>query len=186
MDRFEFDDDYVRRLLERDGETCEHFDRYFRDLMNASLSRRLSSRMEIEDVIQDVFRRVFEHLHELRDGRALGAFVNGFRRNVLMEHYREKARTVPLVDPPDEPDSHDQYEDLRIKMLMFQVRKELAKFEKEWPEEAALLRAVDLEEEDRAEVCRRYGITPKYLRVRLHRARRKFLERWLGVRRRKK
>lgn len=138
--------------------------------------------MEIDDVIQEVFLRVYEHLHELRDGRALGAFVNGFRRNVLLEHYRGKARTVLLVDSQDEPGPDDPHKDLSIKMLISQVRKALAEFEKEWSEEAALLRAVYLDEEDRDKVCRRYGIKAKYLRVRLHRAKKKFLARWLGRR----
>jgi RNA polymerase sigma-70 factor, ECF subfamily len=177
MDRFEFDDDYVRRLREGDRETTEHFDRYFRDLMSASLHRRLSSKSEIDDVIQDVFARVYEHLHELRDGRALGAFVNGFRRNVLLEHYRDNQRSMQLADPLDEPDPVDHEEALHIIILKAQVRRELAELEKHWPEEAALLRA-DLDDEDRDELCRRLGITSKNLRVRLHRARKKFLERW--------
>ena len=73
MDRFSFDDDYVRRLREGDRETAAHFYSYFRDLLLMKLRRRLSSAHAVDEVRQEVFMRTLERLDQVRDGRKLGA-----------------------------------------------------------------------------------------------------------------
>src|SRR5437764_6868911 len=100
MDLFAFDDDYVRRLRDRDARTEEHFHRYFRDLLRIKLRSRLRSADDVEDVCQEVFLRVLRTLrgaeNPLRDGRKLGAFVVGVCNNTLLERYRIDVRTEPL------------------------------------------------------------------------------------------
>jgi RNA polymerase sigma-70 factor, ECF subfamily len=44
------------------------------------------------------------------------------------------------------------------------------------PKDRDLLRAVFLEEGDKDEICRRFGVDRDYLRVRLHRAKERFKE----------
>jgi RNA polymerase sigma-70 factor (ECF subfamily) len=171
MERFSFDDDYVRRLREGDRETAAHFFSYFRDLLLAKLRRRLRSMDAVEEVRQEVFLRVLERLDQVRDGRKLGAFVNSVCTNVLLEHYRGERRAVALdEDSPylDAFDVESAYDAIRSSQ---RVRRVLGMLE---PRDAEILRAAFLDEGDKGDVCRRYGIDREYLRVLLHRAKEKF------------
>lgn len=171
MERFSFDDDYVRRLREGDRETAAHFFSYFRDLLLAKLRRRLRSMEAVEEIRQEVFLRVLERLDQVRDGRKLGAFVNAVCTNVLLEHYRGERRAVALDEDSPYADTFDvesAYDTIRS---TDRVRRVLSSLE---PRDAEILRAAFLEEGDKAEICERYGIEREYLRVLLHRAKEKF------------
>jgi RNA polymerase sigma-70 factor (ECF subfamily) len=171
MERFSFDDDYVRRLREGDRETAAHFFSYFRDLLLAKLRRRLRTMEAVEEVRQEVFLRVLERLDQVRDGRKLGAFVNSVCTNVLLEHYRGERRAVALDEDSPYADTFDvesAYDTIRSTN---RVRRVLSSLE---PRDAEILRAAFLEEGDKGEICRRYGIEREYLRVLLHRAKEKF------------
>jgi RNA polymerase sigma-70 factor (ECF subfamily) len=171
MELFAFDDDYVRRLREGDRDTEEHFHAYFRDLLLLKLRRKLGSMEAVDEVRQEVFVRALARLGELRDGRKLGAFMNGICNLVLMEYYRASQRAEALDEHADvaaEGDPDSEYDTLRSRA---RVRRILAAL----PErDAEILKAVFLDEGDKEEICRRYGIDRDYLRVLLHRAKDKF------------
>ncbi|HYO76239.1 MAG TPA: sigma-70 family RNA polymerase sigma factor [Thermoanaerobaculia bacterium] len=171
MDLFSFDDDYVRRLREGDRETAAHFYSYFRDLLHAKLRRKLRSMEAIEEVRQEVFARTIERLGDISDGRKLGAFVNSTCNHVLMEFYRQENRAVPLDDQPDVTAPGDPDAAFDAARNSARVRTVLASLDER---EAAILRAVFLEEGDKQEICDRFGVDRQYLRVLLHRAKAKF------------
>ena len=108
LDRFDFDQAYVERLVAGDPETEQHFAKYFGDLLTIKLRSRLRSPAQAEDARQETFRRVLTTLKQrggLKAAEHLGAFVNGVCNNVLFEQYRAGSRTDPLadeVDPADE------------------------------------------------------------------------------------
>ena len=176
MERFPFDDDYVRRLKERDPHVSEHFSTYFGGLLLAKLRRRLRSREEIEDVRQEVLIRVLMKLDDLQDSRKLGAYVYSFCDMVLKEEGRRRLRDVVMPgenpDPPDPKDLEKELEDAETRM---QVRETLASLP---PRDAELLREVFLEEADRDEICRRRGVDRAYLRVLAHRALKHFRKKY--------
>lgn len=176
MELFVFDDDYVRRLREGDRETAAHFHAYFRDLLLLKLRRRLRSLDAIDEVRQEVFVRCLQHLDSLEDARKLGAFVNAICNRVLMEYYRAEGRTDALDEQAEIADSTDlnvTYDSARSSARVRRVLETL-------PErDADILRAVFLEEADKDEVCRRFGIDRGYLRVLLHRAKEKFRAHYL-------
>jgi RNA polymerase sigma factor (sigma-70 family) len=172
MDRFTFDDLYVRRLKEHDREIEDHFSEYFRGILLAKLRMKFSPQ-DVDDVIQDVQMRVLERLDELREGSKLGAFVLGVCKYVVLELYDPKnSRTESLGEKHDEIKGPSDIEAELIK-------KETAAFVRHVlsdmgnSRKAQILRAVFLEE-DRDSICRRFKITPENLRVVLHRARKKF------------
>lgn len=184
MDLYAFDDDYVRRLIEGDRWTEEHFLRYFNELLLIKLRSRLSSMQAIEDVRQDVFLRVFRKLRSpdgIRDGRKLGSFVNSVCNNVLLESYRTKGGVESLGVQHDNvaADAISVEEALLDGETAIQVRRVLDEME---PKDADLLRAIFLEERDKNEICSEYGVDRGYLRVLLHRAKEKFRSRFLGTR----
>lgn len=176
MELFAFDDEYVRRLREGDRETEEHFHSYFRDLLLLKLRRRLGSMEAVDEVRQEVFVRALARLGELRDGRKLGAFMNGICNLVLMEYYRAAARAETLDEPKDVAAGTDPDYDFDSARSRARVRRILAAL----PErDAEILRAVFLDEGDKEEVCRRYGVDRDYLRVLLHRAKDKFRQEYV-------
>jgi RNA polymerase sigma-70 factor, ECF subfamily len=179
---YSFDDDYVRRLREGDRWTEEHFLRYFGELLLIKLRSRLSSVQAIEDIRQEVFVRIFRVLRSeegVRDGRKLGSFVNSVCNNVLLESYRERGLGEPLTEEHGKvADQGTSVEDAMVTGEMkAQVQRVLEQLD---PKDAKLLRSVFLEERDKDEICREYGVDRDYLRVLLYRAKEKFRSTFLG------
>jgi RNA polymerase sigma-70 factor (ECF subfamily) len=174
---YEFDDDYVRRLRDSDSWTEEHFSRYFNELLLIKLRSRLRTIEAIDDVRQEVFVRVLRTLRAadgLRDGRKLGAFVNSVCNNVLLEWYRSGKRTDQLdgaqyAEVADSTVAVD--EALVTGETRVRVRRVLEQLQ---PRDADILRALFLEERDKDEICKAFGVDRNYLRVLLHRAKEKF------------
>jgi RNA polymerase sigma-70 factor, ECF subfamily len=176
-----FDESYLGRLRSGDFRTQEHFSTYFSALIRIKLASRLSSPEAIEDVRQETFARFFL---ALRDGKILqpdrlGPFVNSICNNVLLEHYRSAARCTSLDDEVEEnfPASQfDMLDALDAKEREKKVREILQKLSER---DRRLLREVFLEERDKDEVCREFGVDRDYLRVLLHRAKQAFKSSYL-------
>lgn len=176
-----FDDAYLGRLRTGDFRTQEHFSSYFGSLIKIKLGSRLKSPEAIEDVRQETFARFFV---ALRDGKIhhaerLGSFVNSICNNVLLEHYRSGARDTSL-DDEDEGSfpvlDFDLLRALGAKQTEKKVREILEKLSER---DRRLLREVFLEERDKDEVCRNFGVDREYLRVLLHRAKQAFKSSYL-------
>lgn len=171
-----FDELYVERLRTGDFRTQEHFVAYFSELIQLKLRSRLHSPQAIEDVRQETFTRVFAALRggKIRQPERLGAFVNSMCNNVLLEHYRSSSRDTPL-----EEDEDKEYPAVGIDVLgaiaARQIGEKIREILEEMPErDRRLLREVFLEERDKDEVCRDFGVDRDYLRVLLHRAKQSF------------
>jgi RNA polymerase sigma-70 factor, ECF subfamily len=172
-----FDEAYVERLRAGDFRTQEHFGAYFSALIQVKLRSRLQSREAIEDVRQETFARFYAALREekIQHPERLGSFVNSVCNNVLLEHYRATAHHSSL-DDGDEPIELPATEvnplgGLFAKETEQKVREILERL----PErDRRLLREVFLEERDKDEVCRDFGVDREYLRVLLHRAKQAF------------
>lgn len=168
-----FDESYLDRLRAGDFRTQEHFVAYFSELIQLKLRSRLHSPQAIEDVRQETFVRVFAALRSegrIRQPERLGAFVNSLCNNVLLEHYRASQRGTSLEDE-DEQDLPAVVVDLVGAVASKQMQDKVREILEDLPErERRLLREVFLEERDKDEVCREFGIDRDYLRVLLHRA----------------
>jgi len=177
VELYAFTDDYVQRLRDGDPWTEEHFVRYFNELLMIKLRNRLRTIEAVDDVRQEVFVRVMRTLRAadgLRDGRKLGAFVNSVCNNVLLETYRAGKRVDQLDDAqyaevPDRATAVDQA--LMTGETRARVRRVLDQLQ---PRDARILRALFLEDRDKDEICRSFGVDRNYLRVLLHRAKEKF------------
>ena len=130
----------------------------------------------IDEVRQEVFARTIEKLGDLRDARKLGAFVASICNHVLLEYYRAEGRTEALeeqADLVDDADPDSRYDSAKSTARVRFVLTTLP------PRDAEILRAVFIDESDKAEVCRRFNIDRDYLRVLLHRAKKEFRTRYL-------
>ena len=170
-----FDATYVERLRAGDIRTQEHFGAYFSTLIQVKLRSRLQSRDAIEDVRQETFARFYVALRagKILHPERLGSFVNSICNNVLLEHYRAAARHTSLDD------EHKELRSCAIDLLSALAVKETEKKVREILDQLSerdrrLLREVFLEERDKDEVCRDFGVDREYLRVLLHRAKQSF------------
>src|SRR5260370_26614375 len=159
-----FSEDYVQRLATGDPEVENHFTGYFGGLLRIKLKTKLRSANMIEDVRQETFLRV---LTTLRDGRLLypdrlGGFVNSVCNNVLLETYRDKHKHWPMPDHPPEP--ADACADLESD-LVTRERKEMVEriLDELSPKDREILRMIFLEEQDRADICRKLKVNGEYL-----------------------
>jgi RNA polymerase sigma-70 factor (ECF subfamily) len=172
-----FDAPYVERLRSGDFRTQEHFVAYFGELIQLKLRARLRTPQAIEDVRQETFARVFAALRTpdgIRQPERLGAFVNSICNNVLLEHYRASSRDSSIEDEPEQ-DFPDPVIDVLGAVAARQMEEKVRQILGELPDrDRRLIRAVFLEERDKDEVCREFGVDRDYLRVLLHRAKQSF------------
>jgi RNA polymerase sigma-70 factor (ECF subfamily) len=172
-----FDAVYLERLRRGDPATQDHFSAYFGELILIKARARHLCPTEADDVRQKTFERVFQRLGSpdgLRSAEALGAFVNGVCNNVLHEHYREQKRHQPPAEEPDPgPDTRTPSPEAQ---LITKERQQAVRevMEAMSPDNGRLLREVLLDERDRSEVCRELNVSPDYLRVLIHRAKKEF------------
>ena len=172
-----FSADYVQSLCAGDQQAQEHFVVYFTELLDLKLRSRLRSPQAIEDVRQETFARVFSALRKdggLRQPERLGAFVNQVCNHVLFEHYHAAAASESLdVEGRPEPAAKgaDALDIVAARQISDKVREILLGLDSR---DRLLLKAVFLDERDRDEVCREFGVDRDYLRVLLHRAKHEF------------
>jgi len=172
-----FDESYVDRLRAGDFRTQEHFVAYFSELIQLKLRARLRTPQAIEDVRQETFARVLTALRSpggIRQPERLGPFVNSICNNVLLEHYRASSRDTSLEDEP-ENDFPDPVIDVLGAVAARQMERKVREILEEMSErDRRILRGIFLEELDKDEVCREFGVDRDYLRVLLHRAKQSF------------
>ena len=177
-----FDAGYVANLCAGDKATQEHFSAYFTALLQIKLRARLRSPQAMEDVRQETFVRVLAVLRRdggLRQPERLGAFVNTVCNNVLFEQYRAAGRGESLDDEKS-PEPADPGKSALEVASSRQIASKVREILLELPErDRALLKAVFLDESDRDEVCRKFGVDREYLRVLLHRAKQGFKQEYI-------
>lgn len=176
MDLFIFDKVYVDRL--RDGEPSveKHFVTYFREVLGVMLRARNLAPERIDDIRQETLTRVIASLRRdggIRQPERFGAFVNSICKNVLRENSRDWQKIQALdgnhLELPD--GSVDLERSLISEETTKKVREILADMRKR---DRELLAALFLQEREKDEICREFGVDREYLRVLLHRAKRRF------------
>jgi len=174
---YSFHAGYVESLCAGDPQVQEHFVGYFTELLHLKLRTRLQSAQAIEDVRQETFARVLSVLRRdggLRQPERLGAFVNMVCNNVLFEYYRSAGRSESLNmegRPELAAKGADALEMATAAQIKDKVREILLELDLR---DRSLLQAVFIDERDRDDVCREYGVDRDYLRVMLHRAKQEF------------
>jgi len=168
-----FDGEFVERLRSGDLAAGERFASYFGDVLHLKLRVRLRVPDLMEDILQTTLLRVLHIVRQgsgIRDPEKFGAFVNKVCDHVIQEHYRSELRYEPWESSGEEPadDSVDMDAALVIEDLRAVIEEVIGALPKR---DGLILRAVYLEERDKAAICAEFGIEQSYLRVLQHRAR---------------
>lgn len=177
VNRHAFDTAYLERLGHGDAQTEAHFYAYFGALILIKARARRLYGVLAEDVRQETFLRVLRVLRSpggLRSAAAFGAFVNSVCDNVLRERHRDQKRHRP---PPDEarPLADAAAPSAEAELLSDERKQAVRRTIEDLPlKDRELLRALFLEEREKAEICSRLGVSRDYLRVLLHRAKNQF------------
>ena len=177
MKFYTFDALYLQRLRSGDPSTEQHFVEYFSALIELKLRRRLRSPSAIQDVRQETFARTWAALRSergIRQSERLGSFVNSVCNNVLLEHYRQSSKeasprddvVMNVADPA--PSVADSISNREMREKVRDILKSLSE------KDQFLLERVFLNESDKDEVCRRVGVSRRYLRVLLCRSKKSF------------
>jgi RNA polymerase sigma-70 factor (ECF subfamily) len=178
LDLFAFDKSYVDRLRDGDPSTEQHFESYFRQILGIMLRARYLPPERVEDIRQETFKRVIVILRRdggIRQPERFGAFVNSVCKNVLRENTRDSYRTQPLKPDHLEAPYPDKIVDLELELISRETKDKVREILAEMKErDRALLRAIFLEEKEKDEICREFGVERGYLRVLLHRAKERF------------
>jgi RNA polymerase sigma-70 factor (ECF subfamily) len=176
LDLFPFDKLYVDRLRDGDASTEQHFASYFGQILNIMLRARYLSPERIDDVRQETLARVIATLRReggIRQPERFGAFVNSVCKNVLREQSRDWRRTRPIEQGQLEP--ADKVVDLERALISHETKDKVREILAEMKQrDRDLLRAMFLEEKEKDEICREFGVDREYLRVLLHRAKERF------------
>lgn len=171
-----FDEDYLRRLASGDPAIERHFSLYFGDLLSLKLRVRIRSAQLIEDIRQETLMRVLQIVRKggVEHPERFGAFVSAVCNNVLMEQVRAESRHERAES---EAEPIDDRIDLDAPLITRQRKRQVESVLDDLPpKDRNLLRLLFLEDRDRLELCRQYGVTEDYLRVLLHRAKSRFRE----------
>jgi RNA polymerase sigma-70 factor (ECF subfamily) len=168
---FEFNATYVHALKQGDRSTEDHFVSYFSPILTRKLRKKLSSTDMVYDARQETFLRVMTILRSeegVRNPERFEVMVLGVCNNVVREIYRHKRRMMqiePEFDIPSPAPSQD------ARMTTSEIGDEVRKLLVELgPKARAILQAAFIEEQDRNEICLRFGITRNHLRLLLYRA----------------
>jgi RNA polymerase sigma-70 factor, ECF subfamily len=171
-----FDKAYVDRLREGDPATEHHFVRYFGQILGIMLRARMLPPERVDDIRQETFIRVITILRReggVRQPERFGAFVNSVCKNVLRENARDYFKNRPLNDA--HLDIPAKVFDLEASLISQETKAHVRSVLDELsPGDRDLLHAIFLEEGDKDEICKRFGVDRDYLRVRLHRAKERF------------
>jgi RNA polymerase sigma factor (sigma-70 family) len=168
---FEFNATYVHSLQQRDPATEEHFVSHFSPMLLRKLRKHLRSAELAHDLRQETFLRVLTFLrsnHSIREPERFEYFVLGVCSNVLHETYRGQKKVVPL-DPELEVASNAPGPDkcVMASETAGQVQRMLSGLS---PRVRAILKAAFLEEQNRDEICVKFGVKRNHLRLLICRA----------------
>ncbi len=176
MELYSFDDQYLQRLREGDPTVENHFCSYFGKMLVIKLRSRLRSAESVEDVKQETFLRVLRAIRTtdgIHSAERLGAYVNSVCNFVLLEYYRSGKREDSMEDNVADPPDHtiDLHGSLVTQEISKHVRQVLDQLDRK---DRDLLTAIFLDEREKDDVCRQFGVDRDYLRVLVYRAKGQF------------
>lgn len=166
-----FDAAFLRKLKERDPDTCAFLVSSLTPVLEARLRYKLRDQSAIEDIRNETLYRVFCLVDKgrVREPAKLGSFVRGVCDRVTQETCRKAHPTEPW--PEAGPDLPGPQSDL-VKLLVERERRALV-----WHEvmklsevDRRLIIETHREDRDRHEMAQERGISASGLNVRLCRA----------------
>jgi len=135
---------------------------------------KTGSSHDADDLVQETFLRVQSRLETLHEEERLGPWAHRIAANVLADFGRARGRRVaPMPEDPLEASAAQPEDQDLCAAVAGWIESFLARLS---PEDALILRAVDLEGRPQVEVARELGLSPSGARSRVQRARARLRE----------
>jgi RNA polymerase sigma-70 factor (ECF subfamily) len=164
----------------RDRAGVEALWRESAERLRSWFARRTVSASDADDLVQETFLRVQQHLATLQEVGSARAWLMAIARNTLADLRRQQARERPDGAAPESSESaaaaarsDDQPEELE-RVIAGWIEGFLSELE---PEDAAVLRAVDLDGLTQKELAERLSLSTSGAKSRVQRARTRLRER---------
>lgn len=170
------EEDFVRRLASGDPEARHRLGTHYAGLLRAIARNRAPSRSSsfLDDVVSETLVRVLTAIQndQIRDRAHFASYCIGVCQRVVHELKRKDGHSLPGDESGSARAAPDNPELTVVRRQEIEAADEaLATLP---PRDRSLFEQVFLQEEDKDEVCRRFGITREHLRVLMHRARERF------------
>jgi RNA polymerase sigma factor (sigma-70 family) len=127
---------------------------------------------DVDDIVQEALMRfmVAARQEKIQNPAAVGAFLNGICRNVVLEYRRRNMREDPMPEVVPEPPGKGipESELFELHQAILQGMKRLSE------RDCRVLRAFYLEEKSKDEILQQTGMTDENFRVVLCRAKERF------------
>jgi RNA polymerase sigma-70 factor, ECF subfamily len=127
---------------------------------------------DVDDIVQETLARflVATGKEKIQNPAAVGAFLNGICRNVILEYRRRNMRDEPMPEVVPEPPGKGIAE-----ADLFELREAIAQGLEQLSErDRCVLRGFYLEEKKKEEILEQMGMTDENFRVVLCRAKERF------------
>jgi RNA polymerase sigma-70 factor, ECF subfamily len=127
---------------------------------------------DVDDIVQETMARflVATAKEKIQNPAAVGAFLNGICRNVILEYRRRNMRDEPMPEVVPEPPRKGIAE-----ADLFELREAIAQGLEQLSErDRRVLRSFYLEEKSKEEILEQMGMTDENFRVVLCRAKERF------------
>jgi len=170
---------YIRELEKGNADVTSHFVSYFRPRLRSLLKKNGASADEMEDLQQETFARVLtavKSARRIRHPERFSGFVKAVCKNTLLERYRNHKRYTLFDNVVHEvPDTGVSPDALLLKAEVDElVRRVLVRLPLR---DQKLLRSLFMEQKSKEEICEELGVNKNHLRLLVHRAKRRFIER---------
>lgn len=139
------------------------------DKIRAYIRSKVANPNDADEVLQIFCTRALERVGDLKEGAAARAWLSRVLASTISDHHRGLARRRARETPADE---------VYLSSLTAEADADrgaclclLALVDGLSQEDAALIRSIDVEDQDRARIAAALGLTLNALTVRLHRAR---------------
>lgn len=140
-----------------------------RDKIRSHIRSRLTDPNDADDVLQMFCARALERAGDLKAGAAARSWLSRVLATTIADYHRSLARRRARETPADDGRLHSLAAETEADRAACACL--LALLDGLSETDAALIRAVDLGDQDRASVAAALGLTLNALTVRLHRAR---------------
>ncbi len=142
--------------------------------LRAWFERHTRNVHDAEDLVQETFARALAGLADVREGERLEAWVGAIAAHALSDHGRRRARRTRSLADEDaacEPAAPSAGADEQLELERAVASWAQAFLERLEPEDATIVRSVDLEGRTQVELARELHLAPSSARSRVQRAR---------------
>jgi len=168
----------IRKVQKGDTSAFAYFVDTYQDMAITIAYRICENRQDAEDIVQNAFVKAFHNLHTFRSDSKFSTWFYRIVYNTALTHISSSGFNTQYEDYKV-VDSDSSYSDWdTLEQIHEHERKEIINqtMEKMPKDESLLLSLYYLEENSVKDICLITGLTESNVKVKLHRARKRFAE----------